>query len=243
MEMNLYFAGIHHGDPFCVVNLRDYLDRIHANITVKPDFIAVEWGQNCFETFVQEQRKIFGGFIRTDPLLKNLSLESIDLLTNLIGYEADTHKDIFPDVNTLWLDNYRNLDDRNLPNIAKNNFTRIKGVAESLSRPISEDYLLTKISESCEWYWDKPSKDEIEEDFLLKLKYGEHDFDRDETWANLIIDEIEKNGFDNFGIIIVGAEHTVFESRYLANLLKKQSFQCDVKLMKYPYTQNKPSNR
>ena len=241
--MKLYFAGIHHGDPFCIINLRDFLNTIHANTAVKPDFIAVEWGQNCFETFVREQRKEFRRLIRTDPLLKDLSFNSIDLLSNLIGYEADTHKDIFPDVRTLWLDNYRTWDDRPLPNLAKNNYTRIKSVAESLSKPISEDDLLANISESCEWYWNKPSQEEIEADLLLKFKYGEHDFNRDKIWVNLIIDEVAKNGFNNFGIIIVGAEHTICESRFLINLLKNRSFQCDVKLMKYPYNQYKPSNR
>ena len=74
---------------------------IHKQYEQPPIFIAVEWDVAIFSA-VRHQRSLFRNLL----LEKRSQLPSYDFeqLVKSLGYEGDTHRDIFPETTTLWLE-------------------------------------------------------------------------------------------------------------------------------------------
>jgi len=106
--MDLHAAGIAHGDPFGPSRLRHWLGSLRKTLPSPPAYIAVEFDQATFAA-IKAQRPSFRRL--ASEAWPSASQSFIDLLAQAFGFEGDTHSLIYPEVNTLWLDQDRVLED------------------------------------------------------------------------------------------------------------------------------------
>lgn len=104
--MQLSVAGIAHFDPLCRQRLRKWLKELLRRYANVPGFVAVEWDKEIFLK-VKSQRPIARSLAESRwPSARSAFL---DALAAAVAYEADTHLEIMPGVQTVWLDQGRSL--------------------------------------------------------------------------------------------------------------------------------------
>jgi hypothetical protein len=99
----LRIAGINHMDPA----MRGRLINLLAAHKVKfgsPDFIAVEWDERVFKS-VSAKRERFRSLLKRE--WPNFSEKLLNILVLSLGYEGDSHLQVYPGVEILWLDQGR----------------------------------------------------------------------------------------------------------------------------------------
>ena len=103
-SMKLYIAGVNHLDPLCRPKLVKWLQQLSETHDKRPAFVAVEYDKNLFEK-AKKQRKRFRQMLQKE--WPSLTSEQLNILENSLVYEGDTHLEVFPDVEILWLDTRR----------------------------------------------------------------------------------------------------------------------------------------
>jgi hypothetical protein len=99
--------GIVHFDPLGHNKLLAVMKDI-SSANFFPDSIAVEWDENTAKTLI-ESRNLFRAYmLEKDP---ELSEHYITAFSDALAYEADTHKEVFPDLAVLWLDEGRKIEE------------------------------------------------------------------------------------------------------------------------------------
>src|SRR5271157_4225 len=101
--MDLYFVGTHHFDPMGRVWLKQWLELIKTNHDHDPAFIAVEFVEELYQNIKSQREKYKSLFVGEMSLRENV-LNDVVLS---LGYGGDCHQELFPNVFTVWLNNFR----------------------------------------------------------------------------------------------------------------------------------------
>lgn len=204
--MKLYAAGINHNDPLMRKELVDWLQELKKQYDSDPCFIAVEWGQNA-------HAKVAGSRDEFKELAKKAwPGVSHDLLTTLaeaMGYEGDAHREVWADLEPIWLD-----DDRpstlkieyELDNYAAGRLGVYKfrlGKADPVTDPQGALQQLSDAAHVGQQSWaDNP---------------------RDGSWANQITTAIAAASACEWAVVICGSEHFAKHAGNARDLLDKKA--------------------
>ena len=97
-------AGVNHQDPLGLGRLQAWLRSLGFTAESTPAFVAVEYDPTYFSRIVLQRSKFRELMGNKWPFL---SADDHTTLEKSLGYEGDAHASIFPDSDTLWLDNDR----------------------------------------------------------------------------------------------------------------------------------------
>jgi hypothetical protein len=202
--MILCTVGLGHFDPSARKRLIELL-RYCSQKCGKPAFIATEWDKSIFER-VRAQRTEFQSAIANK--WPALSPELLKSLTLSLAYEADTHMEVFPSAEVLWLDDGRRALEADIKNYARD---RLAIYTEWLGDEISEkddSLILEKMRrKAAQQAGHPPNRGTV----------------RDSKWADMILERMNKGGGD-WAAIIVGKFHALSYPGSMRELLeaKKQ---------------------
>ena len=182
--MKLYIAGVNHFDPLCRPKLVKWLQHLSETYDKQPAFVAVGYDSNLFEQ-IKKQRRRFRQMLHNE--WPSLTLEQLNILENSLAYEGDTHIEVFPDVEILWLDTGRQETDSNeWDKYAEKRLAMYKQYSFG-----KKTLSINKLSER-----------------ILNIDDPEYNnLNRDEKFAYLIRQGISKSG-GKWAIVIVGFNHT-----------------------------------
>jgi hypothetical protein len=97
-------AGVVHEDPLGLERLKRWLSSLGFTAESKPAFVAVEYDPFYLSRLVAERSSFRTLVEREWPFL---SKEDYTTLEKSLGYDGDAHVDIFPNSETIWLDEGR----------------------------------------------------------------------------------------------------------------------------------------
>jgi hypothetical protein len=204
--VELYSAGINHNDPFMRKELAEWLHDLKAQHKSDPCFVAVEWGKHAHSKVVDARDEF------KELAKKAWPGVSDDLLTTLaeaMGYEGDAHREVWPELDPIWLD-----DDRpstlkveyELDNYAAGRLGIYKfrmGKADPVSDPQGALQRLSDAAHVGQQAWaDNP---------------------RDESWAKQITAAIGNAPKCEWAVVICGSEHFAKHAGNTRDLLDKNS--------------------
>lgn len=205
--MELYSAGINHNDPLMRKELTDWLDQLKNQHNPDPCFIAVEWGKQA-HTKVVDARDEFKDLAKNE--WPGVSDNVVTILTEAMGYEGDAHRNLWPDLEPIWLDDDRVLsviDEYNLDNCAQRRMIDYKERLGNL-RPVDDpNGALQKLSEAAHvghfpvWAANP----------------------RDESWAKQITAAIGNAPDCEWAAVICGSEHFAKHAGTTRDLLDRNS--------------------
>ncbi|HYR88455.1 MAG TPA: hypothetical protein VE422_30530 [Terriglobia bacterium] len=213
--MILYLAGINHFDPLSRERLREWFERI-SNNTGAPRFLAVEFREDVFLQ-VRAQRERFRQLLKEQ--WPQMSEALVNTLVLSLAYEGDTHLEIFPAVEVLWLNQHRQLTEVEIDGINRYAEDRLTMYRQFLDQGAGhlpdDDKVLATISESARLRAD-PAK-----------KGGDA---RDEQFAQVIIQRIG-NSQDGWAIIVAGSNHIQDSNGSMRRLLENAGHRCEITLL------------
>lgn len=204
--MFLRIAGIAHPDPLGRSTLKLWISDLVKLDPNKPSFVAVEWDQSIFAK-VRDQRKRLANLARQE--WPDAPGDFISTLSNAMGFGADSHTDLLPNVHRLWLDEGREIDD----------ITKITRFAEDRMNNYR-----TMLNPEIGTYGDKQLK------WMSSVAWASVDCNRppsqrDQTFANRIIEYASRSDF-NWGLIVVGVCHIRSGFGFMRDLLEEFGFDC-----------------
>ena len=182
--MKLYIAGVNHFDPLCRPKLVKWLQHLSETYDKQPAFVAVEYDINLFEQ-IKKQRRRFRQMLHNE--WPSLTLEQLNILENSLAYEGDTHLEVFPDVEILWLDTGRQVSDSSV--LYKYAEDRL-----AMYKQYSSGETALNINKLSERIRNVANPEDI-------------NLNRSKRFANLIHKGISKND-GKWAIVIVGFSHT-----------------------------------
>jgi len=175
----------------------------------KPAFIATEWDKSILER-VLGQRKEFQTAISNQ--WPGFSTELVKVLTLSLAYEGDSHIEVFPDAEILWLDEGREALEADINNYARDRFIMYKEwLGDSVAEKNDSAVLEKMRSKAAQQAGSPPSKGTK----------------RDAKWADLILQRAGKGGGD-WAVIIVGKFHALKYPGSMLDLLEAQKQFCKV---------------
>jgi hypothetical protein len=207
--MNLHIAGFNHFDPAGRTRLRGWLDRLSAEHSEPPAFVAVEWDQQNFAD-VKAERALFRKLMQRQ--WPEAAPDLLDELELSLGYGGDTHTVLFPDVPVVWLDQGRRCD---LSDYARKRLNMYKLSLAPHGSPHNASAALSRLSQSA-WENAKPPSAGDE---------------RDRKFASLLLQHIDQVAGD-WAIAIVGSNHATTNPGYLRRLLEDGGQPCEVTILR-----------
>lgn len=209
--MHFELAGVIHSDPCCPILLQDWFKALATVRSTPPEFVAVEWDPDRLP--VAEQRLAVKAAL--SACVPPLCHQVVQRFVDAVGFEADTHEQVFRWVETVWLDKYRHIDDESM-------------VTEFASRRV-EHYLslLKRFPNSAdEVRWDDMSR------FLwAQASASDSGADgRDSVWAARLSGRLSvmSQCEESWAAIVVGKNHTKRNPGRLVTLLEGQGSSCTV---------------
>jgi hypothetical protein len=202
--VKLYVAAVIHFDPLGRGRLRRWLGRCLALEGRPPAFVATEWDHDAFAE-VRRQRAEFRHLAQKE--WPHASREALTILELSLGYEADTHLELFPDTEVLWLDEGRDA---------------VHGYAEA-RLAIYRDFLQGIP-------WPRCSSTPLRQLSAMARQRTQGTTapsDRDIKFASLIRDRIAR-GEGAWAATIVGANHASPVPGSMRSLLEEEGCLCDV---------------
>lgn len=205
--MKLLIAGITHFDVLGHRRLLEWLKQKLVIESVNPDFIAVEWDKNIY-CLIKSQRKLIGELARKEwPTAPD---SFVQVIQRSLGYEGDTHEEVFPSVETIWLDNGRKVDDGTIwSQYARDRMNIYKGFTQNTCLDFSENMLLNMSLKS--WSACNPPEP--------------GGTDRDIIFSDKIMSQIE-HANSGWAIVIVGANHASLFPGCMTSRLSEQGIIC-----------------
>jgi hypothetical protein len=210
--VELQIGAIVHFDPLCRSRLRNWLKNLSTEKRELPGFIAIEWDRDIFEQ-VKEQRSVLRQMAEQE--WPGAPQDFVNAVSEAIGFEADTHEEVFPHVETIWLDQGRDVPDSS----------------------VIADYARDRMA-IYKSYWPKeisiPSTEALEAMSRTSWKsaagsaYAETD--RDSKFASHILEAITKNN-PAWAIAIVGASHASDSPGCMRYLLETKGVLCEVAIL------------
>ena len=215
--MKLYLAGVIHNDPLGRDRIHYWLKGIKES--TPPAFVAVEWGETVFR-LLEASRSGLG--MKLQVRFPDVESDVIQTLADLLAYEGDSHKGIYPNADVIWLDDGRVCIDKGkqLTNeeIANKVVQGRHSIMELwLSNRFQFDSSEKFLSQISSEVWTSSTRPETSE--------------RDEKFAGLILSRIHEDGW---GAVITGAEHTEDKEGRMRYLLSQAGQNCDVEILRPP---------
>jgi hypothetical protein len=183
-------AGVTHEDPLGFGRLKRWLLGLGFSAKYEPAFVAVEYDIIHLSRIVA-QRPSFGELVKQEwPFL---CPEEYAMLEKSLGYEGDAHVDLFPNAETVWLDEGRQGSgiETALQTFAERRMEVLRLSAQSI--PQQRKAFLPLLSQNV-WAQAKANR----------LSRGD---DRDRRFADMITARASNQSWDR-AIVIVGASHT-----------------------------------
>lgn len=211
--MILRLVGINHKDPVMRQQLIEWLVASSAKYG-KPGFVAVEWDELIFNA-VKAKRAEFRQLLKqewpniSDPLLNTFALS--------LGYEGDSHIDVYPNVDILWLDEGRK------EGMGDDDMT--KGFVEKCARWRLLDYKRF-LGE-----WPTDSDDSMVMKQISDGASNIPDFkpnSRDDKWVNRIVLKSAQTVNCRWAIAIIGEGHTRKLKGTMRSQLENLNYICEV---------------
>ncbi len=207
--MRVHIAGIAHSDPLGRDRLEDWLKSLRSSRQNYPEFIAVEW-----------DRDHLGRVVAQRPLLRQLAEHEwpggdeafYSHLELACGFEGDTHSSVFPEAETLWLDEGRLLDDpTELSDFAHFRMNQYRNYICGLEPP----YSLSTLHVMSERVWSQI------------LPPPQNRYEREKRFADRMISRLSSYSSD-WCICIVGVHHSSTDPQSMRSLIEASGFPCDV---------------
>ncbi|MBI2999827.1 MAG: hypothetical protein HYY46_15470 [Deltaproteobacteria bacterium] len=180
-------AGVTHEDPVGARRLNGWLGGLGFGTRSMPAFVAVEYDSSHLPQIVA-QRPSFRKLVEREWSF--LLREDHAELERSLGYEGDAHTEIFPDSETLWLDEGRQGVQKAVTEFAKQRLDVLRHSAES-------------ISQDCDRFLLRLSRQVCEEAKTNRLPTAD---ERDERFASLVIARTRRQSWRR-AVAIVGASH------------------------------------
>ena len=105
--MQFELAGVMHCDPLGRERLLNWFHSLATQRPHLPRFVAVEWDPDRLP--VDRERQVVRTKLEALPL--PIDRDVIEALVKTVALEADTHLPVYPTVETLWLDRFREIKD------------------------------------------------------------------------------------------------------------------------------------
>ncbi len=210
--MILYIIGINHFDPSCRLKLCNWFREWAEKGLKKPCFVATEWGQRIFER-VREQRPELRQLLKKQ--WPHASENLLDTLSLSLAYEGDAHTTHFPEVEVLWLDDGREVNDDDVDNYARDRFEMYKRFLNSVPESTDEDSILRRIREAA-----------VQEAGPIPQEGNA----RDEQFATRILQRIE-NSQCGQATVVVGKNHAGDFKGSMRRLLQEKGCSCEILLL------------
>jgi hypothetical protein len=212
LTVELQIAAILHFDPLCRSRLRSWLKNLSTEKREPPGFIAIEWDREIFEQ-VKQQRPVLQHMIEQE--WPGAPEDFVKALSEAMGFEADTHQEVFPHVETIWLDQGREVPDSSvITDYARDRMNLYRSYwPEDISVPTTG--ILEAMSRKS---WKRTAGSALERT------------DRDSKFASNISEAItEKN--PSWAISIVGASHASNSPGCMRALLEKKGVLCKAAIL------------
>lgn len=209
-EVILHIAGIAHDDPQGRTMLLAWFKTLEVSMGCVPAFVAVEHDPQIFMAKFKAERPLLGELL--SQKLYGFSTDLLEAMERSLGYEGDAHTEIWPTVETVWLN-----EDRTSPSmIASRAEARANGF-EDLAKAFSLDAMTTipKFSELVWGYRDDPTGD----------------WTRDRRWVDRIGLEIARHPGKAWCSVVVGAYHAGNYQGNMVSLLRARGYHCEVEFM------------
>ena len=205
--MKLLIAGIIHCDVLGHRRLIEWLKQKSAIESGAPEFVAVEWDKDMF-SLIKAQRNLVGELARKEwPTAPN---SFVHVIQQSLGYEGDTHKEVLPSVETVWLDNGRIVDNATkVSQYYRDRMDIYKDFARNTFLDFSENMLLNMSLQA--WQTSEPPVTE--------------GTPRDIIFSDKIMSQI-KHAKSDWAIVIVGANHASLSPGCMASLLREHGCIC-----------------
>jgi len=202
--VKLVLVGINHFDPLCKESLARTLIELRNCYGLPPAFVAVEWDESLFSK-VCAQRAAFREKCRLE--WPDAGEETLKVLEASLGFEGDTHREVFGDLQTLWLDQGRQ---GNVENYASQRFVMYK------------DFLREKTNKDCPTMLSKLS-------VVARHRQGRLDAgtQRDQKWEELLLERLSK-GPGLWAICVIGAGHIANIPGGIRTRLEAKGQQCEI---------------
>ncbi|WP_319582465.1 hypothetical protein [uncultured Pseudodesulfovibrio sp.] len=192
--MNIVLIGGVHDSFVCQERLLEVLRQLSESKGV-PEFVAVEYGESFYGEYISPQRAVSGMKpSRQEFLQDKISVQNMERVAGVVAYDAITHKSVFPDSPTIWLDNGRNFGEferQAAGSLLSNKVMAVLDYAEKEGIDPNSQELIEKFMEV--------ELDEVGEPIV--------NTDRDAMWvdelATCLVPDAEK-----YAIVIVGENHT-----------------------------------
>ncbi len=195
--------GVNHNDPYGRRIIADYLSFEKSNGFL-PDCLATEWDHEMFLRVYKQRDYLYNKLI-SERFTNNL-LEA-RIIADSLGFEADSHLTVYPNIPIVWLDQGRKVQDDIIQNYADQRY-------EILSAYRQENEKCFDLDKT------RHSLIAISKDNLISNI-------RDTVFASKISNAIE-NGMERI-ICIVGEEHTKTDIKgRLGYQLKEKGFSLSV---------------
>ncbi len=207
--MKLLIVGINHFDLFGRKKLQKCLKEISAINRTIPAFVAVEYDKNHFKK-IKEQRKLFRSLVKSEWTF--LTEEQLNIFELSLAYEGDSHIDIYPEAEILWLDKDRQTD--RIDMFTEDRLKVYKSLLSKLKYNQTNDNLLRILSNQVYKNADRS---------------GNGDY-RDVKFKELICNKIYEKP-QGWSLVIVGSNHTQNKSGFMRELIENECQECEVMLL------------
>ena len=199
--MKFLIASINHFDVLGHRRLIEWLKQKSAIESGAPEFVAVEWDKDIF-SLIKAQRNLIGELARKEwPTAPN---SFVQVIQQSLGYEGDTHKEVLPSVETVWLDGKISVSE-----YYRTRMRTYKGFARNTCLDFSENMLINMSLKA--WQLSEPLETE--------------GIDRDIIFVDNIMPQIKRAKSD-WAIVIVGANHASLSPGCMVSRLSEQGSIC-----------------
>jgi len=204
---------------------RDKLISILAGLSKMdspPEFVAVEYGKSFFNEHISPQRSV-EAFEKRPKSYKTaiesvLSKKEMEIGAEYVAYDGVCHKDFFPNVPMVWLDDKRPVKDWHIQVANSMLYNKLSKIADFKRKTQGiTKYSCTALIEA-----------------IMKTEPGTQKSlppnpERELMWLKELEPYLTEDA-EKYGIAIVGADHTKDEEGFLHNLLKNRGHEVLVHL-------------
>jgi len=213
--MTVLIAGINHTDPTMRQELVKWLTECSAGFA-KPDFIAVEWDREIYWR-VNVHRARFRRLLKEQWVDASEGL--LNTLTLSLGYEGDSHLEVFPadTVETLWLDEGRQYREGDIARFAEHRLALYRWYLPDWPQGATDLDILSRISQGAA------------NDVGPLPEAGD---ERDAKFARRIAQRIAQGVAHNWAIAVVGKNHALEIQGSMLRLLECGECNCKVEMFR-----------
>lgn len=204
--MELLIAGIEHSDPLGRTALADWIKWRRASQGSEPAFVAVEWDPEHF-AIVRDQRPKLVDLARN--VWPEAPMDFLLTLSRAMGFEADTHTTLLPDVPSVWLEEGRHVDDRTVLTMYAED--RLSNYRTMFSSRLNS-FGLDQLEWMCEYVWKS-------------IDCNKPPTPRDKQFADTVLSHTSPQ-LDGWAILVVGVCHSRPGYGFMRDMLDDLGFIC-----------------